>query len=295
MQTAHATLPQAGLLPTAPTAPATQAAVQAGLAYLQPMSARPFTRMYPAPAGLPQQNCEFALEQCEITNARSAWCDLSLNVNGFDLIELSTDVRDFDDMPAILDLYYPEVAEAAKALMDGRRAVIFDHQIRQREPGRPVLDFGRANTGGRVTPLGRVHNDYSHESAARRRSAVLPDADPEQPFAILNFWRPLLHPAIDAPLAVCDARTVAAEEAVASDIIYPDRIGEILLYTWSPAHNWYTYPAMTPGEVLVFKSYDSRTDAVARMTPHCAFDNPLAQADTPPRRSIEVRCLVLLD
>ncbi|HQR03039.1 MAG: methyltransferase [Proteobacteria bacterium] len=289
MQYAHATLPQAEPLP------ASHVAVRAGLAYLQPMSARPFTHMYPAPAGIPQQNCEFALELCEITNARSAWCDLSLNVNGFDLIELSTKVLDFDDMPAIHDTYYPEIAEAAKNLMDGRRALIFDHQIRQREPGRPVLDFGRTNGSGRVSPLGRVHNDYSHGSATRRLRAVLPDADPDQPFAILNFWRPLLHPAIDAPLAVCDARTVAAEEAVISDIIYPDRIGEIFLYTWSPAHNWYYYPAMMPGEVLVFKSYDSRIDAVARMTPHSAFDSPLSQGDTPPRRSIEVRCLVLLD
>jgi hypothetical protein len=52
---------------------------------------------------------------------------------------------------------------------------------------------------------------------------------------------------------------------------------------------------MTPDEVLVFKSYDSRLDMPARMTPHCAFDDEAAPPDAPLRRSIEVRCMVILD
>ena len=112
---------------------------------------------------------------------------------------------------------------------------------------------------------------------------------------ILNFWRPILHPALDTPLAVCNARTVSSGDLVAADIIYPRRTGEIYLATYSAAHRWYYYPAMAPSEVLVFKHYDSRPDAQARMTPHCAFDDPTAPADAPLRRSIEVRCLVLLD
>jgi hypothetical protein len=34
---------------------------------------------------------------------------------------------------------------------------------------------------------------------------------------------------------------------------------------------------------------------VARFTPHAAFAHPNAPASTPPRESIEVRCLVVYD
>lgn len=112
---------------------------------------------------------------------------------------------------------------------------------------------------------------------------------------ILNFWRPILNPALDAPLAVCDARTGSAQDLVAADIIYPTRTGEIYPLTYSPTHRWYYYPRMATSEVLAFKTYDSRLDRRARMTPHCAFNDPTTPPDAPLRRSIEARCLVLVD
>jgi hypothetical protein len=33
-------------------------------------------------------------------------------------------------------------------------------------------------------------------------------------------------PLEDSPLAVCDARSIAPDDLIASDLIYPDRIGE---------------------------------------------------------------------
>jgi hypothetical protein len=49
---------------------------------------------------------------------------------------------------------------------------------------------------------------------------------------------------------------------------------------------------MHPGEALLIKCYDSVDDGRARFTPHCAFLDPSAPADAPPRQSIEVRALV---
>jgi hypothetical protein len=49
---------------------------------------------------------------------------------------------------------------------------------------------------------------------------------------------------------------------------------------------------MTEGEVLLLKGYDSKA-GVARFTPHSAFDDPRTPAGAPPRRSIEIRSLVL--
>lgn len=47
--------------------------------------------------------------------------------------------------------------------------------------------------------------------------------------------------------------------------------------------------------MLVFKQYDSRTDGVARFTPHAAFDLPDIPPEAPLRESIEIRCLVVYE
>ena len=46
--------------------------------------------------------------------------------------------------------------------------------------------------------------------------------------------------------------------------------------------------------MLLIKGYDSLTDR-ARFTPHGAFDLPGTPADAPPRESIEVRTLVIIE
>jgi hypothetical protein len=43
---------------------------------------------------------------------------------------------------------------------------------------------------------------------------------------MINLWRPIRGPLRDAPLAMCDGRTVAPDDLVASDLIYPSRRGE---------------------------------------------------------------------
>lgn len=44
---------------------------------------------------------------------------------------------------------------------------------------------------------------------------------------VINLWRPIPGPLRDAPLAVCDALSIASEGLVPSDLIYRDRVGEI--------------------------------------------------------------------
>ena len=109
---------------------------------------------------------------------------------------------------------------------------------------------------------------------------------------IVNLWRPLHGPVQDAPLAVCDALSVAQEDLLASDLVYRDRIGETYSVTYNPAHRWFYLSAMTPDEVLLLKCYDSSTDGRARFAPHSAFTDPTAPADAPLRESIELRTLV---
>lgn len=269
--------------------------VTGGLGYLVPSQKRPFNYMFQPPEGTPWQNCEYEQRDCRIRNARQVASMTSLESTGFELFNAPTVVNDFYDEQQVIDFYYREVEALAISITSGIQAVVFDHLLRHREHGRPALTFGRDGGGSNPAAVGRVHNDYTEESGRRRLRLVLPDAAPDHPFLILNFWRPVLHPVFDTPLAVCDARSFPMKDWVASDVIYPNRTGEIYLGKYADAHAWYYYPAMTPDEVLVFKSYDSRLDSHARMTPHCAFDDPTAPADLPPRRSIEIRCLVILD
>jgi hypothetical protein len=48
-------------------------------------------------------------------------------------------------------------------------------------------------------------------------------------------------------------------------------------------------------EVMLIKMYDSLTEGTTRLSFHTAFDDPTTPADAPPRRSIELRTLVLFD
>lgn len=269
--------------------------VAGSLSYLVPQAEKPYQYMYTPRPGILRENCRYEQRTCAITNARALPAPMTLESNGFELLDSASRVNDFYDPIALAETYFDEVEELARSLTGGSRAVVFDHQLRMREPGRPPLAFGRPGDGSAPAAVGRVHIDYSEASGKRRLALTIPTAAPEQAFVILNFWRPILYPAIDTPLAVCDARSIAPEQLVASNIIYPNRTGEIYLATYSPTHRWYYYPAMAPGEVLVFKHYDSRSGAVTRGTPHCAFDDPTMPPHAPLRRSIEARCLVLLD
>ncbi|MGV3655590.1 MAG: CmcJ/NvfI family oxidoreductase [Noviherbaspirillum sp.] len=268
--------------------------VVAELNYVSPPASRLYNYMYDPGPGTAPTNCRYDPRQCAISDARQAAMDPCLEVQGFQLSEVPTAVADFDDSIQIRDIYYPEVERLVRDLAGGTRAIVFDHQLRQREAGRPALTFGRHGDGSKPAAVGRVHNDYSERSGRRRLQMLLPSVDPHTPFLILNLWRPVLYPAIDTPLAVCDARTVKSGDWVETDIIYPARTGEIYQARYSPDHRWSYYPEMTPQEVLVFKTFDSRAGNPGRMVPHCAFDDPTAPADAPPRRSIEIRCLVTL-
>src|SRR5262245_65885659 len=76
--------------------------------------------------------------------------------------------------------------------------------------------------------------------------------------------------------------------------IYRDRIGEVYSVTFNPAHRWFYYPAMSPSEVLLIKTYDSSEDGRARFTAHTAFTHPTTAPGAAARESIEVRALVCL-
>lgn len=277
--------------PTAPRVPG----VTAGLGYLGPTTERPYNYMYEPPAGAVWQNCEYQVSPVWIADARAMVSPPTIHSEGFGLWDAPTSVMDFQDEDAILSRNYAEAADLAKCATGADHAYIFDHLVRRRETGRPSLGFGRKGDGSRPAAVGRVHNDYSEASGLKRFEIL--DLDNRvrsqvQRYAIVNIWRSIRGKIMDTPLAVCDSRTISVKDLVATDILYPDRSGEIYLVQKSPRHQWAYFSEMDSHEALVFKQYDSQVNGVARFTPHSAFDLPDVPLDAPLRESIEVRCLV---
>lgn len=272
------------------------AGVPAAVGYLTPTTERPYNYLHEPPAGQAWQNCDYRMTPVWISDARAIASSVSIDADGFELWDAPTALTSFDDEDAIRSRYYAEAAELAKCVTKADHAYVFDHLVRRREVGRPALHFGRKGNEGRPPgAIGRVHTDYSDASGLRRLDLVV--SDPEERsglrrFAIVNLWRSIRAKIVDTPLALCDARTIAAKDLVVSDVVYANRRGEIYLVQHSPHHRWAYFSEMDGHEVLIFKQYDSQVNSVARFTPHTAFDLPEIPPDAPLRESIEIRCLV---
>jgi len=268
--------------------------VSATLEYLHNAVRKPVTYMLAPPGGHSWENSSYAPVPVIIGNGRGKLEPPTLEREGFVLRDAPSVVREFAERETIMRLYYPEMEELARSATGARRAIVFDHVLRRRAPG-TLAPFG-ARQGHRPSAAVRVHCDFTPASARRRlalETEALGNGHVER-FAIINLWRSTRLPVLDAPLAVCDARTVRPEDLVAADIVYPDRTGEIYQVRHNPEHAWTYFDAMQFDEVLLFKQYDSAS-GVARCTPHAAFAHPGTPAGTPPRESIEIRCLLIFD
>ncbi|HEX3350927.1 MAG TPA: CmcJ/NvfI family oxidoreductase [Acetobacteraceae bacterium] len=264
--------------------------VHADLNYLAPTIERPRTYTYPAPDGQPQSTVRSTPHRVLIRDMRVLKEAPQVDREGFALLHTPTAVRDFYDDAEIRAVYYPEVERVLAAATGAARVVIFDHTVRRRTPGQNE----DRQPGAPRQPVPRVHVDHTVKSGPQRVRNLLPDEAEELlrgRVQVINLWRPIVGPLRDAPLAVADARTVRDDDLVASDLIYPDRVGETYQVRYNPAHAWFYAPDMERDEALLLKCYDSRTDR-ARFAPHTAFTDPSADGTERPRESIEIRSFV---
>ena len=220
---------------------------------------------------------------------------LALDREGFELRRHQTAVFDLYDDDAVERVYYPEIEALLRALTGARRVIVFD-ATRRSDAG-----AGARNRDGLRGPASRVHVDYTEKSGPQRVKDLLGEAEASRLAASgariiqINVWRPLRGPVERSPLALADAASVRPEDLIATDQVFPDRVGEIYHLAHHPAQRWYYAPRMTPDEVLLIKGYDSLTDGRARFTPHGAFELPDTPESAPPRESIEVRTLVIIE
>jgi hypothetical protein len=283
------------VLDVAPAAERTSADVRAALTFITPTDTKPVFHSSAVTGGTPRVLFDTERHDVLIEDMRPLAGALSLEREGFELLRHTTAVRDLYDDDEIERVYYPEIEALLRAVTGASRVVVFD-ATRRSDGG-----AGAQNRDGLRGPASRVHVDYTEKSGPQRLKDLLGEAEAARLAASgarivqINVWRPIRGPVERSPLALADASSVRPKDLIATDQVFPDRVGEIYHLAHHPAQRWYYAPRMTPDEVLLIKGYDSLTDGRARFTPHGAFDLPDTPADAPPRESIEVRTLVVIE
>ena len=196
-------------------------------------------------------------------------------------------MRDFFDARELKQVYYPEVEALIKRISGASRVIVFDHTLRSGSEAEREAKLIRE-------PVLSAHNDYTEWSGPQRvRDLMGAEAEKllERRFAIIQVWRAIGDPIRSNPLAMADARSVAADDLLVAERRYPNRVGQTYRLKYSPAHRWFYVPEMWRDEAIVFKVFDSLKDGRARFTPHTSFDDPATPPGAPPRQSIEARAL----
>jgi hypothetical protein len=192
-----------------------------------------------------------------------------------------TEVEAFDTNDDWRPAYDAELRKLLADKIGAQEVVVFDHTVRVDDP-----EAVRK-------PARNVHSDYSAEGAEQRLIDILGANTAaewnEGHYAFINVWRPLEAAINSAPLGFIRPDSVAAEDWILLDLIYPDRKGQIMGLAANPDHEWVYMSKMTPDEVAFFNIYDNQgRPSIA----HSALDmveNPTLQTI---RKSIESRTLV---
>jgi hypothetical protein len=264
------------------------AAIETSLNYLLRAVEKPLSFTFALPPGIAQTTRKNDPHKVLIHDAWGIADQLSLDKQGFTVIHHQSQVANFYDPDEVKAVYYLEVEQLLKKQTGAVKVVIFDHVVRNADKAKRKEDGAREYANA-------VHNDYSLNSAPRRVTAFVPDQAAEllkHRFAEINVWRAITGPIQQFPLAICDAQSIDPKDAVATDLVYPNRVGETYGFTYNPAHRWYYFPRLRPSEAILLKCYDSKADGRARFTAHTSFQDPTSRPDAPARESIEVRALV---
>lgn len=270
-------------------------AVRAPLRFIVPQDTKPSFEAAALTGAEPRVFFETEDIPVTIRDMRDIVDDLSIDREGFELWVVPTGVADLWDDDTVTTDYYAEIEALLIERFDATRVVVFDATRRADSKD------GAANPDGQRGPAARVHVDYTVKSGPQRVRDILGEAETGRltnagaRIIQVNVWRPIRGPVVRSPLALADARSIAEPELVATDQIFPDRVGEIYQVAHGEDQRWYYAPEMTTDEVILIKGWDTLDDGRAIFTPHGAFNHPNTPAGAPPRESIEIRTLVIIE
>ncbi|KAJ5113780.1 hypothetical protein N7456_002314 [Penicillium angulare] len=188
---------------------------------------KPYDLYTPVPPGQRSSNCEYTehnnilLHDVEELQNHS-----DLEVTGFKFLHApsnatleSQDLEDAAKAPTAIQPYLSETVDLVKDELNADKVICFDWRLRRR------------NT---------------------------PKQEPVEAPHDLDVWRPLISVVEDAPLALCDRRTIQKEDLILVDKIHPGYWEEGLYMKNQAYHKWFWKPQMTCNDVILFISWDSR-------------------------------------
>ena len=269
------------------------ASVRAELAFLDPRST--VLRQFIAPGG------RVATERTErhavpVRDGRPVQGSFALDVHGFAVRDHRSAVTDFTDPEQLRSVYVAEVCRFVQEQLGADQVLSRGWELRR---------SAAPAEHGAQPPAAGVHVDYAPDHVpgmvARAYARHFPDGPGFRRAVATSTWRVFSPPPQDWPLALCDARTVAAGDGAAVTTWFVDElpadpfgpvdhltpVGSSWKTRHSPGHEWWYFPGMTRDEVLLIKLGDTDR-SVAGAAPHAAFADPAGSA-AEPRHSIELR------
>jgi hypothetical protein len=273
----------------------TPSIVEAELCFIVPQAEKPVFQSAAYTGGAPKIFFEVESRAVTIADLRKSPTQPSIEREGFELLCAPSAVADLNSDEAVENGYYPEIEALLKKRFGAVRVAIFD-ATRRSDSG-----TGAANPDGKRGPATRVHVDYTQKSGPQRLKDTIGATEAARLLESgarviqVNVWRPIKGPVQRAPLAVADASSIAKDELVATDQVFPDRVGEIYHLAYGPRQKWYYASQMERDEVLLIAGWDSTDPEGSRCAPHGAFQLPNQDPASPPRESIEIRTFVIIE
>mmetsp|Transcript_128734 Transcript_128734/g.286837 ORF Transcript_128734/g.286837 Transcript_128734/m.286837 type:complete len:295 (+) Transcript_128734:3-887(+) len=218
--------------------------------------------------------------------------ELSLDTNGFLLVEHASRCPDFRDDAVVRRIYYEECIDLIRRATGAEAAFVTEHLVRTETPTSFSDGYARYVHLDYDDALGA----YAPQLWARKHKMSAEAATEAYDFAFYNVWQPFDREVLQDPLALIDARTVRPDDvqryAVAFRPVPPGGVQPTAtIVSSNPEHRWYFFPRMRPSEAILFKQLDTRNSTGSRQCPHVSFKDPAVPAGVPGRRSIEVRVL----
>ncbi|MYB38172.1 MAG: hypothetical protein F4Y26_12515 [Gammaproteobacteria bacterium] len=216
-------------------------------------------------------------QRITVHNARLLNPAPTLATHGFELVRAPT-IVDLMDTEAVQSAFYGECRDLLRRVTGAGEVRGGAHEYR--------TGFGgeKGPRGVKPTPNGSggayaqgIHSDMS-AAVEDRFAGLIPD---DRHFESINIWRSADGGTIRMmPLAVCASPSVKPDDIVFGD---GQNTGNIRQYMKvvdqrliHGAHQrWYYFPDMTPDEVLLFRQYDTRKEALnLRTVFHTAVADP---------------------
>ena len=206
-----------------------------------------------------------------------------LDTHGFALVSHRSSVVDAPDIEI-----NPTYRSELHALL---QRVTGAHQINVGDFGFVRRSHVEQSAAAPNIPIAFVHSDTTKEFVPALIKRSYPAAArPVRRTAIFNLWRLLSPSPTTVPLALCDARSVSAQDLVPgwSHFLNHDFTAEAVFVRANRDHRWSYFRDMRAEQLLIFKQYDS-DDRFPTYVPHTTLEDH-SDPHTP-RSSIEYRAL----